>query len=191
MSPTHTQSTTWLGRLAAAAVTVRALATVVQVHAAGQTLLALTLLVVTSAAVWIYSSPRTHALRYLFPGIATAAIFVIFPMLYTLAMGFTNTSSVNLLTPADARAVLVDQTLPVPDSDRAFTLHADGARFRLRLAAADASSADWWTPPLALVVSGESSGNTGIQDGAAQATTPVKLSVAETPPAAAALPLRG
>lgn len=85
-----------------------ALAVVLQVHAAGQTLLASTLLLVTAAALWIYSSQRSNALRYLFPGLAAAAIFVVFPMLYTVAIGFTNYSSLNLLEPAAARAYLLD-----------------------------------------------------------------------------------
>jgi len=67
------------------------------VYASGQTLLAATMLVIIAFALWIYSSSRVYAYRYLFPGIAAALIFVVFPMLYTIAIGFTNYSSRNLL----------------------------------------------------------------------------------------------
>ena len=140
----------WPGRLAGAAAAVAALAVVLQVHAAGQTLLASTLLLVTAAALWIYSSQRSNALRYLFPGLAAAAIFVVFPMLYTVAIGFTNYSSLNLLEPAAARAYLLDQALPLPGSARDFTLHAQGTQFRLLLAAPEAGGSAWLSPPLDL-----------------------------------------
>ena len=42
---------------------------------AGQALLALTLLVSTVAALWVYGSARTTASRYLFPGIAGQQIY--------------------------------------------------------------------------------------------------------------------
>ena len=140
----------WPARALALLAVVIGLFTVLRVHVAGQTLLALTLLVVLALAVWTYSSARTHALRYLLPGIAAAAIFVIFPMLYTVGMGFTNTSSQNLLEPDAARAYLLDQATPVPGSERDFTLHAQGERFVLRLSGAQANAQTWLTAPLAL-----------------------------------------
>ena len=86
------------------AVGALALAGVMVVHATGQTLLALTLLVLALLALWVYTSRRTQALRYVFPGVAGALVFVIFPMLYTIGMGFTNQSSQNLLTQEKALA---------------------------------------------------------------------------------------
>ncbi|MFM2068570.1 MAG: maltose transporter, partial [Pseudomonadota bacterium] len=116
----------WPARLGAAAATLAALYAVQVVHATGQTLLALTLLVISALAVWTYSSARTQALRYLFPGIATALVFVIFPMLYTMGMSFTNHSSRNLLEPERARAQLLETTLVTPGSQRGYGLHAAG-----------------------------------------------------------------
>ncbi len=101
----------WRGgaaRGAAGAVAVlAALAVVMRVHALGQTLLAATLLLITALALWTYTSPRTQALRYLFPGVAAALVFVVFPMLYTVGIGFTNYSSTNLLEEDRARAYLL------------------------------------------------------------------------------------
>jgi maltose/maltodextrin transport system permease protein len=192
----------WLPWLAGGGAIALALYTVLRVHAAGQSLLALTLLVITALALWTYTSARTNALRYLFPGVATAALFVVFPMLYTVGIGFTNYSSQNLLDEAQARAFLLDEAAPAPDSARAFTLHPEGGRWRLRLAAAAGSEADrnsdsntgnsagtstaLLTPPLALAAPAEGA--------AAAPRRPVALaaesSAAPAPGLAPALPLR-
>src|SRR5687767_14272588 len=110
-----------------------ALYVVVLVHAAGESLLAATDLFITGVAAWVYVSPRTYAYRYLFPGIAAAVVFVVFPMLYTISIGFTNHSSRNLLTFERATQYLLDETIVVDGSALDFTLHADGAQFRVRL----------------------------------------------------------
>ena len=141
-APSH-----WPARLAGAAATGVCLYAVFLVHAAGQALLALTLLLITALALWTYTSARTNALRYLFPGVAAAALFVIFPMLYTVGIGFTNYSSQNLLDFEATRAYLLDEAVPAPDSAMAFTLHAEGERFRLRL---ESAGDTWVSAPLTL-----------------------------------------
>ncbi len=169
----------WTGPLLTAALTALALYTVVLVHSAGQTLLALTLLVLAALALWTYTSRRTNALRYLFPGIAAAAIFVIFPMLYTVGIGFTNYSSNNLLDRDAARAYLLDEATPALNSARDFTLHAQGERVRLRLAAPEGGGAVLASPPLALAASPSDA-----------AAAPVALQAANDAELGAALPLR-
>ena len=146
----------WLPRLAGLAGTAACLYAVVLVHAAGQTLLALTLLLITALALWTYTSPRTNALRYLFPGVAAAAIFVVFPMLYTVGIGFTNYSTQNLLDQDAARAVLLEEATPAPDSARAFTLHVAGDQFIVRVAQPDGSALA--TAAVALKAPAEASG---------------------------------
>jgi maltose/maltodextrin transport system permease protein len=61
-------------------------------------------------------------------------VFVIFPILYTFAISFTNYSSRNLLTFEHARQYFLDQTYMVEGGQSyAFTLHRDGNAFRVRL----------------------------------------------------------
>ncbi|MCP5270726.1 MAG: maltose ABC transporter permease MalF [Burkholderiaceae bacterium] len=128
----------------AAACVALILAAVVQVHAVGQTLLAVLLLACGGLAVWAYTSPRTLALRYLLPGIGAAVVFVIFPMLYTVGIAFTNYSASNLLEFERAREVLRESSTLAPGSLRGFALEGgpDGVRVHL-----DGGLA---TPPLAL-----------------------------------------
>ena len=130
-------------------VLLAALAVVTMVYAAGQTLLAGTMLAITALALWVYSSARTYAWRYLFPGIAAALVFVVFPMVYTMAIGFTNYSSRNLLEFSRATQYFLDETFHGEGPSYGFTLHADGPEFRLRLEDADTGKA-WVSGRLAL-----------------------------------------
>ena len=152
---------------------------VMLVHGSGQTLLATVLLAVSALALWTYTSTRSHALRYLFPGVAAALVFVVFPMLYTISIAFTNQSSRNLLDHDRARAHLLEESVIEPGSQREFTLHGDGTRLRVQIAGGLA------TPPLELVAADEPKAQRAVL--APQATPQATPQAA---PLAAALPLR-
>ena len=156
MSAAASTHTVWREHALLAAGVAAGLYGVVLVHAAGQSLLALTLLALTTAAAWIYSSPRTAASRYLFPGLAAAAVFVIFPMAYTVGIGFTNQSSTNLMEREAVRAALLAERIPEPGSARSFRLQAEpGGLLRVVLQA----------PPM----------SAGAAAGEALATAPLRL----------------
>ncbi|MGQ0712044.1 MAG: maltose ABC transporter permease MalF [Rhodoferax sp.] len=121
-------------RVAMAALAVAALYLVVLLHGVGEPGLAAALLLVTVLAAWVYGSARTHALRYLFPGVAAAMVFVVFPMVYTVQIGFTNYSSHNLLDFERVQRQHLEETAIDPDAPRyALALYAQGAQFRLLL----------------------------------------------------------
>ena len=94
-----------------------------------------------------YSAP---AWRYLLPGIVGMLLFVAFPLLYTIQLGFTNYSSNNLLSQSRAEAYLLDQALVDEAHAWSYTLHADGERFRLVLTPNAAGTEALVTPPLTL-----------------------------------------
>ena len=164
-------SARWASIALTAGAAVAALALVMSVHAAGQSLLAVTLLVVSVLALWTYTSPRSGALRYLFPGVAAAVVFVIFPMLYTVGISFTNHSSDNLLDQARARANLLGEAVPVPGSQRAFSLHAQGAQWVLHLQAPESGTGDALvSPPLTLSAAAPQAQVQALRVGPAPAT---------------------
>jgi maltose/maltodextrin transport system permease protein len=117
--------------VAAAAVALVLLYLVWTIYAAGQALVALTCLVAFSAGVFVYVARGGYTWRYLFPGIAGMLVFVVFPLLYTVRIGFTNYSSRNLLPFERATRYLLDETAPGEGKRYAFTLHAEGNEFRL------------------------------------------------------------
>ena len=107
---------------------------VFNIYLAGHALWALGVLALVSAGFFIYLSDIAFAYRYLFPGLAGMALFVAFPLLYTVQIGFTNYSSSNLLGLERATAYLLEQSAPDEDQALAYTLHADGNEFRIVLA---------------------------------------------------------
>ncbi|MEY4979274.1 MAG: maltose transporter [Pseudomonadota bacterium] len=120
-------------------------------YTVGETLLAAMVLVLASLAAWVYTSARTAALRYLFPGMAAAVVFVVFPMVYTVSIGFTNYSSQNLLDFERARQYLLDDTYVQAGARHyRFSVHPDGEAFRLRLEDEEDSKRAFVSPALAL-----------------------------------------
>jgi maltose/maltodextrin transport system permease protein len=128
------------------------------VYAAGRPLAATACLAASSLGFYVYLARPASAWRYLFPGIAGMAVFVVFPILYTVRVGFTNYSSRNLLDFDRATQYLLDQTTTGAGPRYAFTLHRDGEAYRLVLtplpeeegAAGAAPAPQFVTPPLDL-----------------------------------------
>lgn len=138
----------WLKWLATAALALLFLYLVFTIYLAGQPLWAAGVLVLASAGLWVYLNPQLLPWRYLFPGVAAMAVFVVFPLLYTAQIGFSNYSSINLLSHERARDYLLDQQQPDEARLMGYTLHRDGDGFRLALT--DAAGQRFVTPKLAL-----------------------------------------
>jgi maltose/maltodextrin transport system permease protein len=141
-----------LGRLLSAALlaalSLGLLWLVFGLYTAGQPLVAVGVLVFGAALLVVYGTATSLAWKYLFPGVAGMLLFVAFPLLYTVQIGFTNYSSNNLLSEERARAYLLDKTLVDQPTLLATTVHRDGSLWRLRLQGEDGRV--WLTPPLAL-----------------------------------------
>ena len=106
---------------------------VFNIYVAGHPVWALAVLALASAGFFIYLSNVAFAYRYLFPGLAGMVLFVAFPLLYTVQIGFTNYSSNNLLSLERATGYLLEQTAPDEEKALGYTLHADGDEFRIVL----------------------------------------------------------
>jgi len=122
------------------------------IYAAGQPVLALAALALFAAGLYVYVSHAALAWRYLFPGVVGMLLFVAFPLVYTMWIGFTNYSSTHLLSQARVKAYLLEQTVPDEDHSLEFTLHPDGGGLRVVLAPQDAASGPqrFVSPPLKL-----------------------------------------
>ena len=141
-----------LGRLLSAALlaalSLGLLWLVFGLYTAGQPLVAVGVLVFGAALLVVYGTAASLAWKYLFPGVAGMLLFVAFPLLYTVQIGFTNYSSNHLLSEQRARAYLLDKTLVDQPTLLATTAHREGSAWRLRLQGEDGRI--WLTPPLAL-----------------------------------------
>ncbi len=153
---------------------------VMAVHTAGQSLLATVLLAITALAVWTYASAHTHALRYLFPGVAAALLFVAFPMFYTVGMGLTNQSSRNLVEQPEARQQLLAERIVDTHTQRPFELWLREGQARLQVAPLQEGQPAWWSAPLAPAVAAAAAVGSGAQ-GSSRAAPAVPLSAQPVP----------
>ena len=133
---------------------------------AGQPLVAVGAGALGGSAIYVYGTARSVAWKYLFPGVTGMLVFVAFPLLYTVQIGFTNYSSSNLLDEDRARQYLLAQTVSDETLARPFSLHTDGTALRLKLQPAQGSGGTVLvSPPLKLALGAP----TSIAAGAAPA----------------------
>ena len=140
------------GTAVAAVVGLAGLWLVYAIYASGQPVLAIGALALLVAGLYVYVSRAALAWRYLFPGVIGMLLFVAFPLVYTMWIGFTNYSSTHLLSQARVKAYLLEQTVPDEEHSLEFSLHPDGNGLRLALAPQDAASGGqrFVSPPLEL-----------------------------------------
>jgi maltose/maltodextrin transport system permease protein len=125
----------WGKWISLAVFALLALYLVTMMYATGQALLAFFCLCAFALTFYIYVSDKAYAYRYMLPGLAGMALFVVFPMVYTIAIGFTNYSSPNhLLTYERATQVLLSQTYaPEGTAGYEFSVHPQGSNVQLVL----------------------------------------------------------
>ncbi|NDJ59331.1 maltose ABC transporter permease MalF [Enterobacteriaceae bacterium 4M9] len=82
---------------------------VVLMYAQGEYLFAILTLILSSVGLYIFANRRAYAWRYVYPGLAGMGLFVLFPLVATIAIAFTNYSSTNQLTFERAQQVLMDR----------------------------------------------------------------------------------
>ncbi|RRW29640.1 maltose ABC transporter permease MalF, partial [Ectopseudomonas oleovorans] len=133
-----------------------ALYLVVALYAQQQLAFALLGLVVTGIASYVFISRRAYAHRYIYPALAGMLVFVIFPLLYTVGIGFTNYSGSNLLSFEQVQRYHLRQTY-LAGERYAFSLHRDEAG-ELRLRVDKGERGAFVSPPLVGDATGDAAG---------------------------------
>ena len=111
---------------------------VVLMYAQGETVFALVTLILVGTGIYVFASEATYVHRYIFPGVATMFIFILFPLAYTVWIAFTNYSATNILTFERAKAYHLSQTYREEGQNYRFALYGeDGDRYRLALQSKD------------------------------------------------------
>ncbi|WP_413721969.1 maltose ABC transporter permease MalF [Sodalis sp. RH24] len=121
---------------------------VIPLYARGEYLFALLTLILTSAGLAVFANAGAYAWRYVYPGLAGVGLFVLFPLLCTVGIAFTNYSSVHQLSFERAQSVLLDRQLQIGKA-YAFSLYGQGTAWRLALADADGGRL-WVSPAFSL-----------------------------------------
>jgi maltose/maltodextrin transport system permease protein len=120
---------------------------VVLMYAQGEYLFAILTLILCSLGIWVFANRRAYAWRYVYPGAAGMALFVLFPLACTVAIAFTNYSSTNQLTFERAQQVLLSRQYQAGNAVN-FSLLATGERWRLLLTNSQ-SGQNWISAPFA------------------------------------------
>lgn len=109
---------------------------IVLMYSRGEYLFAIVTLILVSLGLYVFANRRAYAWRYVYPGVAGMGLFVLFPLICTIAIAFTNYSSTNQLTFERAQSVLMDRQFQTGKT-YTFGLYSDGDKWRLQLTAPD------------------------------------------------------
>ncbi|GAB1667073.1 maltose ABC transporter permease MalF [Mannheimia haemolytica] len=122
LTQTQSKSTHWLKYLLAGLVLLLDFYLVVLMYSQGEYLFAILTLIILTSGVYIFTNKNTYAWRYVYPGITGMAIFILFPLVATIAIAFTNYSGSNQLSFERAVSVLTEQRYFAGDKYQ-FTLY--------------------------------------------------------------------
>ncbi len=105
---------------------------IVLMYAQGEYLFAIVTLILVSLGLYVFANRRAYAWRYVYPGVAGMGLFVLFPLICTIAIAFTNYSSTNQLTFERAQSVLMDRQFQTGKT-YTFGLYPSHDQWRLQL----------------------------------------------------------
>lgn len=105
---------------------------VVLMYVQGEYLFAIMTLILSSAGLYIFANRKAYAWRYVYPGVAGMGLFVLFPLICTIAIAFTNYSSTNQLAQERAQQVLMDRSYQAGKTFN-FGLYPAGSEWKLAL----------------------------------------------------------
>lgn len=102
--------TRWAMRGVIAVLVIALLWLVLAFHLNGQWMFALLFLLLGGSLGVVFTKRSLMSHRYIFPAVAGLGVFVIFPLIYTFGISFSNYSSTNLLSEERVRSQLMSQT---------------------------------------------------------------------------------
>lgn len=79
----------------------------------------------------VFGANRYYGARFIFPGVSAVLIFIAFPVIYTIYIGFTNYSSFNLLTYERTIEVLTSRTTVDKATEQPFAVAPDENGYRI------------------------------------------------------------
>lgn len=125
--------TRWALRCVIAVLVIALLWLVMAFHLNGQWMFALLFLVLGGSLAVVFTKRTLMSHRYIFPAVAGLGVFVIFPLLYTIGISFSNYSSSNLLSEERVRGQLLSQTYPQAGDAFDLALYQEDELVRLYL----------------------------------------------------------
>jgi len=100
-------------------------------YMAGEAMFAVMIMAIFIGGVIVFGSRRFYTARFVFPAVVTMGLFMIFPLVYTGYVGFTNYSASNLLSFFRVQEILLSQTTVDKSTERPFALVEEDGQYRL------------------------------------------------------------
>ncbi|MDG4947852.1 maltose ABC transporter permease MalF [Actinobacillus equuli subsp. haemolyticus] len=146
---TVTPSQSWAKRLFIGLLYLLSFYLVFTIYLQGEILFALLVLVVVTAGIYIFSNRSTYHWRYVYPGVAAMGIFVLFPLICTVVIAFTNYSGSNQLSFEQAARNLQSQTYAAGERLDFKLIEANNNQYQIALTSKE-SQKNYLSDPLVL-----------------------------------------
>ena len=121
----------WVALGLIAAIDLILLYGVTMMYASGETPFALLVLLIITTGTWVFISHKGYSYRYVYPALLGVSVFIVFPLLYTVNVAFTNYSSSNLLPLERVKAIHMAKTYRTPGESYSFKAWQQGENYQL------------------------------------------------------------
>ncbi|MRI31892.1 maltose ABC transporter permease MalF [Endozoicomonas sp. OPT23] len=121
----------WLAWGAIAAIDLILLYGVTLMYAQGETAFALVIVLVVCSGTWVFISAKGYNYRYVYPAILGVSTFIVFPLIYTVNVAFTNYSSNNLLPLERVKEILLSKTYRIEGESYPFKVFQSDNQYRV------------------------------------------------------------
>ena len=121
----------WVALGLIAAIDLLLLYGVTMMYASGEIAFALLVLLIVTTGTWVFVSNKGYAYRYVYPALLGVSMFIVFPLIYTLNVAFTNYSSSNLLPLDRVRAIHMAKMYRTPGESYSFKAYRQGDQYQL------------------------------------------------------------
>ncbi|MBO9481842.1 maltose ABC transporter permease MalF [Salinisphaera sp. G21_0] len=116
-------------------------------YAQGELAFAMLVLLLAAVGTWVVISRKGYNYRYVYPSLLGIITFIVFPLVYTVNVAFTNYSSNHLLSLERVRAIHLAKTYRTGGESFSFKMYQEGPSFRLMLTSAAGGEAHYLTGP--------------------------------------------
>ena len=140
----------WLKWALVAAIDIALLYVITLMYAQGEIAFALVILLLGSMGTWVFTSEKAYNFRYVYPSLLGVVLFVVFPLIYTVNIAFTNYSSSNLLPFERVRQIHLDKTYSSGTEKFGLKLFRTDDEYQLELSNTRDSDETYATMPFAL-----------------------------------------
>ncbi len=120
-------------------------------YAQGEWAFAILVLLLASIGSWVFVSKKGYNYRYVYPSLLGIISFIVFPLLYTVNVAFTNYSSNHLLSLERVHEIHLSKTMRTGGHSYSFKLFQQGTLYRLLLTSPSMRNEHYITEPFSAV----------------------------------------